>query len=136
MKPKDFQKAYNFFREHAGHLVDQSAYCAFGLARAEVFAKTRGFLFSWERDEYFDLSWADEKTQEAITDVEVCTMLDSNGRAIASIGGVTFSIHTPDELQAARAYSRVVEAELAAEVMLECERAARADIEAHNYLAL
>jgi hypothetical protein len=133
---KDLQKAYAFFRDNAGYVVGRSAESALTLARAEQWAESNGYTFRWEADSEPDLSWADAKQREQITDVELCVMYDPAGAVVSSLGGVTFAIHNPRELREARAHARVREAELACDRMVEVHTALAEDKRAQLYLAL
>lgn len=101
---------YRFFRQHAGGTVGRNAETAYHLARAEEYAADRGWRFDWEPDQDPDLSWcacADGKVSHS-HEVLICTLRDSAGKVLASLGGI---------VDADRNYGRVIEAELASEAL-------------------
>lgn len=133
MISKTFIASYRFFREHAGYVVGKAAECALNLARAEQWAVDNGYTFRWEPDDMHDL---DQEDLRHITDVECCSMLDEHGRAVASLGSVTFCIKDPQSFREARAYARVVEAELALDIQYSHEQERSRSLESFNFMAL
>lgn len=88
----------------------QLAVGALRVARAEVAARERGLVCRWEPDEGFDWSDHDEwcrKNCGQEHEVYYCVM-EGDGSCLASLSGI---------IDPSREYRRVVEAELASEVL-------------------
>lgn len=124
------RNAFAFFKAHAGGIVGEAAKGALALARAEAWAQTNaysdvtgtGLEYVWEFDEFADWSWLEqdfipqserdkehEVTQVALVRVTKCTECGKETReTLASLGGI---------FDADANYRRVIEAELALEVM-------------------
>lgn len=103
------ERSYRFFREHAGYIVGQSAKGAWNLARAELEATSRGWYCEWEHDPD-GIDTLGDIPPEEVEEILVAVLYDEDGEVLSSLGGVV----DPD-----RSYARVVEAELALEVLLE-----------------
>jgi hypothetical protein len=112
-------KAVEFFYQHApwSHGIDESPEvgrrrCAQELAAAEAAATDAGYEFRWEIDpDYTSAEWSDDPDP---WQTWICHMINPDGNHAGSIGGVDFGRdgdpwHDP--------YARVVEAELAAELI-------------------
>lgn len=115
-KVRLFVRRYRWFRGRTG-VVGRDAESALHLARAEETAERRGWAWSWETDEYPDLSWCDRcergETRFHSHDVYTCVLTDCAGRVLSSLGG----IDSPDN-----DYRRQIEAELASEALCEGTR--------------
>lgn len=120
--------AYTFFRSRGNN-----AQYSLTLARAELFAAARDLAVTWEGDDqpYEDSLgdheyWcADAKRGKCKGHEVLCAVLRDADRGVAgSLGGII----DPDS-----AYSREIEAELAAEYMAEVERAAKTQRDADAF---
>lgn len=123
-------KAQQFFFDHCGYSYDSAKEspvrgrrrCAKALAKAETWAKDVGARFSWRFDE--DATSADWSNYDPPYRTWLCVLwmpgdTDEQGqRAAASLGGVDFG---PEGEPHDSPYARVVEAELALEVMIDSE---------------
>lgn len=103
------RRRMKFFREHAGGVVGESAKGALALSRAEDWASAKGVTFSWEPETDVDDSWMTPEDRRRPHEVYVAIARHPDGR-VASLG----NIFDPDS-----AYQRVVNAELALELMNE-----------------
>lgn len=128
------QSAYMFFKTHAGFCYDPKTEtpeqgkqrCARALAEAEQWAKSHGVIFDWSQDELTNRDWTDEGPE-----YHAWQVLARHGDDCASLGGVDFG-HKGDEGNEyadavepwGQPYARVVEAELALELMKQHEAAA------------
>lgn len=134
---RDIQRRFRFFLAHGGYIVGEHARCALELARAERWANDNGCTYTWEPDDPADLMdheyWCNDARREKAGywpdgqphryglhsrlahthDVEGCVMRDASGIVLASLWGI---------IDASPQYRRVVEAELAAEVVPEHPR--------------
>lgn len=118
-----FARRYRFFREHGGGVIGEDALCAFNLARAELEAEKLEFVATWEPDcEEYLLGDGEEQPNE----VWGCIVVAPSGEQ-ASLWGIA---------DPTRAYSRVIEAELALEVCEQIRYAQQNDAGAHSYQAL
>ena len=106
-----------FFYDHAGYssataepAEDGHIRCAILLAEAEAWAKRKGITFAWEDDCDGDHSYLEQESFAGyeITTCEFCVAYSRKGNVKASLGCIDDA--TPE-------YRRVVEAELAREVM-------------------
>ena len=106
-----------FFYDNAGFGYDPKTEtaeqgrekCAIALAAAEEQARnTEGWYFEWTPDWDIDDSWMTPAEKRKPHNWEVCQLLDSNDHVLASLSGI---------VDASTAYRRVVEAELASEVV-------------------
>lgn len=113
-------QSFDFFFEHAGYSYKPSAEsefagrvrCALDLAAAEAWADETDCTYDWDIDPFSDSSdWTDEEPAWQVWD---CVMRDSAGKVIASLGSIDFG---RDGEPWGSPYRRVVEAELASEVM-------------------
>lgn len=119
-KPKQ-QTTYQFFHEHAGYSYDPKtetkqqgrARCAKALADAERRGREQGLSFAWSVDPDTDSSeFSDEKPAWALWQ---CVCRDQPGTVRASLHAIDFG---RDGFPcASEPYARVVEAELALEVV-------------------
>lgn len=128
-KKNALKEATEFFYKHAGYSCDLSIETckqarrrgAMVLAKAERDAASLGITFDWEQDRDPDVSWmgAEQNRQyrDGVAEMLVCTARDRNGKVVASLGGVHVLTGTDKERADARAYMRVVEAELALEAI-------------------
>lgn len=106
-----------FFFAHAGYCYDPATEtreqgrtrCAQNLAAAEALAREAGACFHWETDRDSPGEW-------------VCIGYDSAGRVFAALGGVDFGDGVGPWGQD---YRRVIEAELALELVNETLQAAQ-----------
>ena len=112
---------YKFFYDNAGYSYDPKtqtaeqgkAECARILACAELIAKAIGLQYSWEIDPDIDSSDFDDDPEP--WNLWQCLCFDADGHLVASKHGIDFGrFGHPDSDN----YSRVVEAELAAEAVL------------------
>lgn len=110
---------YHFFLSQAGYSFDPKTEtpmqgrirCAQSLATAERRASEEGCSFVWEYDRLGDSSdFSDEVPSWPLW---VCTLLDSEGQTVTSLGGIDFG---RDGDPWDNAHRRVVEAELACEL--------------------
>lgn len=114
-------------RDHAGFSVqaDETTEqgrmrCARGLAQAEMWARKNGMTFEWEDDWEIGSHVREYDGYEREPDTcETCIASDADGKVVASLGCVD---------DATAEYRRVVEAELASEV-LSRQRNERAALE-------
>jgi hypothetical protein len=103
------RRAWQFFMEYAGYATPPGrAVCAASLARSEEQAKAVELAFEWVTDECPDLSWMDEAGAAKEHDVLGCVARGPGGEHLASLWGI---------VDAGAIYRRVIEAELAAEVL-------------------
>lgn len=109
--------AEQFFYDHAGYMAKASESLEEGhrrtailLAYAEAWARRKGIRFDWADDWAGDHSYVDQAMFEGyeVTACEVCTAYSRKGNVKASLGCID---------DASPEYRRVVEAELAMEVM-------------------
>lgn len=101
------RNAYQFFREHAGGWVGHNAEHAAHLARAEATAERLGWAYDWEWD---DEPWDGDCGCQP-SEVLGCILRDAySGEQLASLWGIGDPSNTD---------RRVIEAELAAEVLSE-----------------
>jgi hypothetical protein len=113
-------QAQAFFHKHAGFSYDPACEtidegktrCAYALAQSEQWAQDSGYTYGWMIDEIGDSS--EFSDDEPAWQLWVCDMYDETGAHVTSLGGIDFGRdgspwHDP--------YRRVVEAELALEVM-------------------
>lgn len=120
-----FVRRYHFFREYGATVVGESAACAFALAKAEQEAEERGFVAKWEPSQYpYELGDAETEYPDEVWDCIVETADGALGAALCSIGDPS------------RAYCRVVEAQLALEVLSQVREREQADATAHTWQAL
>jgi hypothetical protein len=121
------ERAYRFFRAHAGGWVGHNAETAMHLARAEQWASDNGLKCTWEPEpewEAYELGDAETKMPDEVW----CAILrDSEGNVLDSLGMIGDPTDT---------YIRVVNAELASEAMRQAQAAERADMDAHTFQAL
>lgn len=103
----DLKRRYEFFRSQG-----YGSQTAISLARAEKAAEERGWECEWEHDEDPDLSWADEQQLAEIREVLTCVLKDEDGQVLDALGGIS---------DPSREYSRVVEAEMALNALMEHE---------------
>ena len=106
---KATRKRFGFFKAHAGGVVGESAKGALALSRAEDWANSEGVTFTWEPETDVDDSWMTPEERKRPHEVYVAIARHPDGR-VASLG----NIFDPDS-----AYQRVVNAELAMELMSE-----------------
>lgn len=110
------RRATRFFADNAGGVVGQAALTGYRLALAEELAERCGWTVEWEIDTDVDTSWCEEcesdseHRAEHVADTYCATLLDAEGKSIHSTGGID---------RPTSAYRRVVEAELAADALLE-----------------
>lgn len=119
--------SYQFFLRHAGYSYDSKTEtpmqgrirCARGLAKAEHWARDQGYSFQWKIDPNTDSSdWIADNEDGGRNcspwHTWYCTARNANGQSRASLGGVDFGRDRDPWMDP---YRRVVEAELASEVM-------------------
>ncbi len=117
MKP--FADSVRFFYNQAGYSYNlKTETCEQGrmrgakaLAKAEAHAKDAGYVFEWGYDDVDSSEWSDETPPYAQW---ICIMRDADGNVLASLGGIDFG---RDGEPWGDPYKRVVEAELATEVL-------------------
>ncbi len=111
--------AFRFFREHAGYVVGERALCAMRLARAEErlerITEQGGARIVWDFDDFADLSWMDAEELKREHEVLACRVefrcASCRGwQTVAALCGI---------VDASNDYRRVIEAELAAEALLD-----------------
>jgi hypothetical protein len=115
---------FQFFRRHAGFSYNAQtetkaqgrARCARELVAAELRGRDIGLSFSWSIDPDTDSSdFCDDNPHWSLWQ---CLAYDANGQIVASLGGVDFG---RNETPHSDPYRRVVEAELASEVLARGE---------------
>lgn len=106
------QYRYRWFRER-GNRPKQ----ALGYARAEQFAAKRDWVFSWEWDDYTDLTWMETEEREKDHECWGCVLKNARGEVLDSLWGI---------VDPSNAYRREIEAELACNGMAAIEDAIRA----------
>jgi hypothetical protein len=120
---RDLRSRFQFFFEHAGHVVGERAASALALARAErwLSVEAEGIERVRVDDSDPDLSWMSDEERKRVHEVEVFALVRvcpdhgadcRHAEWLASVGNV---------VDADRDYSRVLWAELAAEIMPEQE---------------
>jgi hypothetical protein len=117
-------KAEAFFYENAGYSYDPKIEtkaqgrkrCAKFYAKAEADAREAGVSFVWDIDPH--CTSRDFSDARPIWALWECRALDAKGRVAASLGGVDFG-RNGDPWSGS--YRRVVEAELAGEVLARSE---------------
>ena len=112
-----------FFWKHAGYSYDPKTEtkaegrrrCAVEMAEAESIAQRLQWEFECEYDADPDLSWMSDEEREQEHEVLCCRIVDPKNRrySLASLCGIT----DPDAN-----YRRVIEAELACEVIADYDR--------------
>lgn len=107
LKKSPVRRRMKFFQEHAGGIVGESAKSALALSRAEDWASAEGVTFTWDPETDIDDSWMTPEDRRRPHEVYVAIARHPDGR-VASLG----NIFDPDT-----AYQRVVNAELAMELM-------------------
>lgn len=117
-------EALKFFYEHAGYSHKAGATKAEqkkarlenakALARAEEYAREKGWRVDWEEDPEADLSFLGEDDNPADHEVLVAVLRDKRGEVLGALGGIDF---LRQDVKGSRDYGRVVEAELAYEAM-------------------
>ena len=107
--------AYHFFLKHAGYNYTATETrrqgrirCAKALAQAERDAKRFGITFQWDYDSDGDDSWMTEEERREEHTCEWVRAVTSDGRTVASLGGI---------YDADTTYRRLIEAELAYEAL-------------------
>lgn len=115
----ELRRAWNFHREHAGYCTPPGpAQCALDLARAELRARAEGVSFCWQDDFDPDTSWMDEaqlREYENGDTVLLGCIAALDEERTASLWGI--HVGSPSD-----PYCRVVEAELASELLHELDR--------------
>ena len=107
---KALERSYRFFRDTgAPGIVGESAKGAWDLARAELESASRGWYCEWE-DDPEGVDTLGDIDPEDVSEILTCVLYDQNGELLTSLGGIV----DPD-----RDYARVVEAELALDVLAE-----------------
>lgn len=106
---RETRRRFTFFKRHAGYVVGESAKGALALSRAEDWANAEGVTFDWEPETNVDDSWMSATERKQPHEVYVAIARHPDGRS-AALG----NIFDPDS-----AYQRVVNAELAMELMNE-----------------
>lgn len=113
-------KQEQFFYDNAGYSYDPKTEtpeqgkvrCAKAMAEAETWATEEGYYYRWEIDLFSDSSdWSDE---EPPWSVWACAMYSPDAQVVASLSGIDFG---RDKEPWGDSYRRVVEAELALEIM-------------------
>lgn len=123
-------RAFDFFFEHAGWSYDpqtESEFagrvrCALELEHAEACGADHGFEFDWEPDndtraEDFDAEVFPPRDDEESWRFWGC-ILRYQGKERDSLWGISFASNAPSD----EPYARVVEAELASELLFELDR--------------
>jgi len=123
--------AERFFYDHAGYSYgpNETAQqgrirCAQALAKAEQVAVNLGWEYEWEWNQDADLSWMTEEERQQEHEVLWCRIPDPENSRY-SLASLFCGITDPDAK-----YRRVIEAELASEVLVECDREAEV-LDAH-----
>lgn len=119
------KEAVEFFLKHSGYVGQAGATKAMQrkqrrenavrLARAEEYAKEKGWRFDWEEEQEPDLSWLEEGDDPSEHETLTVLLRDEHGHVLGSLGNVDFLRHGHDREN--REYGRLVEAELALEAM-------------------
>jgi hypothetical protein len=86
------------------------------LANAEEKARDAGMSFSWEVDQCCNSLLSNDLPE---WELWVCSVYDAHGRILTSLGGVDFG---PGGAPWGESYRRVVEAELACEIIKQVTR--------------
>jgi hypothetical protein len=115
---RDLYRRYQFFKANGAHIGGEKAKCALRSARAEIWAFEHDVEFLWEDDsrDYDDslgdhAYWCtDEQRGECQGHEITWCQARMNDEIVASLGAI---------IDADRTYRRVVQAELACEVMYE-----------------
>lgn len=113
------RQAWRFFLHNAGYCVPPGrAACAKALAQAERWAEEAGFVVEWELDHVTNREFTDEGPEYFLWQATAYLPCETCGqrRVVASLGGVDFGAGRDPWMDD---YRRVVEAELALEVMNE-----------------
>lgn len=111
MRPVAHGKSFKFFKEWAGYVVGELAAGALALARAERVAQELGFEFEWEEDpEPYEMGDAETEMPSEVLNCLALYADDERDYTSASLCGI--GDPSPE-------YHRVVEAELALEILAQ-----------------